>query len=167
MGRSQLKMLPPLARRMLGDPAIPSKSPAAAAHLLSLRLSSPACQLTRLNEIKRDYLGIFPNMGGGLPNSQNFCKLTKYFFVCQIHSEVLKHVLQRGGGDIWSILSPKVHLISFIPEKNIARIAKQPYLTSLLLSLSTAIKGCFSEYLFGQALSSQETPHQTYQTQIW
>ena len=33
-------------------------------------------------------------------NSQNFCKLTKYFFVCQIHSEVLKHVLQRGGGDI-------------------------------------------------------------------
>ena len=29
----------------------------------------------------RDYLGIFPNMreGGGLPNSQNFCKLTKYF----------------------------------------------------------------------------------------
>ena len=48
----------------------------------------------------RDYLGIFPNMGGGLPKSQNFCKFTKYFFVCQIHSEVLKHVLQRGGGDI-------------------------------------------------------------------
>ena len=51
----------------------------------------------------RHYLGIFPNMGwGGLPNSQNFCncKLTKYFFVCQIHFEVLKHVLQRGGGDI-------------------------------------------------------------------
>ena len=28
----------------------------------------------------------------------------RYFFsifvVCQIHSEVLKHVLQRGGGDI-------------------------------------------------------------------
>ena len=39
----------------------------------------------------------FPYRGGGLPNSQNFCKLTKYFFVCQIHSEVLKHVLQRGG----------------------------------------------------------------------
>ena len=49
----------------------------------------------------RHYLGIFPNMGGeGLPNSQNFCKSTKYFFVCQIHSEVLKHVLQRGDGDI-------------------------------------------------------------------
>ena len=49
----------------------------------------------------RDYLGIFPNIGGvGLLNSQNFCKLTKCFFVCQIHSEVPKHVLQRGGGDI-------------------------------------------------------------------
>ena len=48
----------------------------------------------------RDYLGIFLYRGGGLPNSQNLCKLTKYFFVCQIHSEVLKHVLQRGGGDI-------------------------------------------------------------------
>ena len=45
--------------------------------------------------------GNFSHIGGeGLPNSQNFCKLTKYFFVCQIHSEVLKHVLQRGGGDI-------------------------------------------------------------------
>ena len=46
-------------------------------------------------------LGDFSQHGGrGLPNSQNFCKLTKYFFACQIHSEVLKHVLQRGGGDI-------------------------------------------------------------------
>ena len=54
-----------------------------------------------LNQKKRYYLGIFPNNGGGgLPKSQNFCKFTKYFFVCQIHSEVLKHVLQRGGGDI-------------------------------------------------------------------
>ena len=53
-----------------------------------------------LKEKKRYYLGIFPNMGGGLPKSQNFCKFTKYFFVCQIHSEVLKHVLQRWGGDI-------------------------------------------------------------------
>ena len=62
--------------------------------------------------------GNFSHRGGeGLPNSQNFCKLTKCFFACQIHSEVLKHVLQRGGGDIWSILSPKVHLISFILEK--------------------------------------------------
>ena len=39
----------------------------------------------------------FPTWGGGLPKSQNFCKFTKYFFVCQIHSEVLKHVLQMGG----------------------------------------------------------------------
>ena len=29
-------------------------------------------------------------------SSQNFCKLTKCFFVCQIHFKVLKHVLQRG-----------------------------------------------------------------------
>ena len=39
----------------------------------------------------------FPTWGGGLPKSQNF------FFVCQIHSEVLKHVLQMGGSDILSI----------------------------------------------------------------
>ena len=51
-----------------------------------------------LKQKKRYYLGIFPNMeGGGLPKSQNFWKFTKYFFVCQIHSEVLKHVLQMGG----------------------------------------------------------------------
>ena len=49
--------------------------------------------------------------GGGLPKSQNFCKFTKYFFVCQIHSKVLKHVSQRWGGDMWSIPSIKVHLI--------------------------------------------------------
>ena len=42
----------------------------------------------------RDYLRIFPN-------SQNFCKLTKYFLVCQIHSEVLKHVLQKNYVIIW------------------------------------------------------------------
>ena len=67
----------------------------------------------------RDYLGIFPNMGrGGLPNSfKTFVNWPSIFFACQIHSEVLKHVLQRGGGDIWSISSPKVHLILFIPEK--------------------------------------------------
>ena len=42
--------------------------------------------------------GNFSQHGGrGLPKSQNFCKFTKYFFVCQIHSEVLKHVLQMGG----------------------------------------------------------------------
>ena len=52
----------------------------------------------RSQKKKRYYLGIFPNMGvGDLPKSQNFCKFTMYFFVCQIHSEVLKHVLQMGG----------------------------------------------------------------------
>ena len=36
---------------------------------------------------KRDFLGIFPKGGGeGLLNSQNFCKLTKLFLVCQNHS---------------------------------------------------------------------------------
>ena len=49
--------------------------------------------------------GLFGNFsqhrgGGGLLNSQNFCKFTKSFLVCQNHSEVLKHVLQWGGGDI-------------------------------------------------------------------
>ena len=45
-----------------------------------------------LKKFLRDYLGIFPNKGGGGPlNSQNFCKLTQVF--CQIHSEVQKHVL--------------------------------------------------------------------------
>ena len=34
----------------------------------------------------------FPTGGGGLPKSKNFCKFTKYFFVCQIHYEVLKYV---------------------------------------------------------------------------
>ena len=32
--------------------------------------------------------------GGGLPKSHFFCNLTKCFLACQIHSEVLKHVLQ-------------------------------------------------------------------------
>ena len=50
----------------------------------------------------RDYSEIFQNMGG----SSQFPIL-----VCQIHFEVLKHVLHTGGGNIWTILSPKVHLI--------------------------------------------------------
>ena len=37
-------------------------------------------------EKKRDFLGIFPKGGGGLLKSQNFCKFTKCFFVCQNHS---------------------------------------------------------------------------------
>ena len=51
-----------------------------------------------LKEKKTILFGNFSQHGGGgLPKSQNFCKFTKYFFVCQIHSEVLKHVLQMGG----------------------------------------------------------------------
>ena len=57
--------------------------------------------LGTFSEKKNDIIWeFFPTWGGGLPKSQNFCKFTKYFFVCQIHSEVLKHVLQRWGGDI-------------------------------------------------------------------
>ena len=71
---------------------------------------------------KRYFLGIFPKRGGGHPNSQNFCKITKSFLACQIHPKVLKHVFHTGGSNIWSILSIKVHLIlslsSSIREKN-------------------------------------------------
>ena len=56
------------------------------------------CNKVRTQKKITGLFGNFSHIGGeGLPNSQNFCKLTKYFFVCQIHSEVLKHVLQRGG----------------------------------------------------------------------
>ena len=37
--------------------------------------------------------GNFEKTGGGLPKSHFFCNLTKCFLACQIHSEVLKHVL--------------------------------------------------------------------------
>ena len=72
-----------------------------------------------LHDVLRDPLikntGLFGNFshigGGGLPNSQNFGKLTKYFFVHQIHSEVLKHVLQRGG----VVISDQFdHLLKFL-----------------------------------------------------
>ena len=43
--------------------------------------------------------------GGGLPDSQNFCKYTKSFLVYHIHSEALKHAFHTGGGNISSILS--------------------------------------------------------------
>ena len=47
------------------------------------------------------FFGNFSQRGGeGLLNSQNFCKLTKLFLVCQNHSQVPKHVLQQWGGDI-------------------------------------------------------------------
>ena len=44
---------------------------------------------------KREIVGILKKQrGGGLPKSHFFCNLTKWFLACQIHSEVLKHVLQ-------------------------------------------------------------------------
>ena len=48
--------------------------------------------------------GNFSQHGGGVfPNPKTFGNWPSIFFVCQIHSEVLKHVLQMGGSDILSI----------------------------------------------------------------
>ena len=53
------------------------------------------CLRGDIQKKQRDFLGIFPKEGGGgLFNSQNFCKFTKLFLVCQNHSQVPKHVLQ-------------------------------------------------------------------------
>ena len=54
---------------------------------------------------KRENVGILKkkNTGGGLPKSHFFCNLAKWFLACQIHSEVLKHVLQWEGSVIWSL----------------------------------------------------------------
>ena len=49
--------------------------------------------------------------GGGLPKSHFFCNLTKCFLACQIHSGVLKHVLQYGGSVIWSVWSLYVYFV--------------------------------------------------------
>ena len=47
---------------------------------------------------KRDYVGKFPNWGGGVwPKPTSWCLFTKLFLACQNDSEVLKHVLQKGG----------------------------------------------------------------------
>ena len=66
-------------------------------HTLTLQCSTNRKVRYALKEKKRYYLGIFPNMGGGLPKSQNFCKFTKYFFVCQIGPQMApngqKHVI--------------------------------------------------------------------------
>ena len=68
-------------------------------HWQSLVVIGRLIRLGTLSKKKNDIIWeFFPTWGGGLPKSQNFfCKFTKYFFVCQIHSEVLKHVLQMGG----------------------------------------------------------------------
>ena len=44
-------------------------------------------------EKKRLYVGIFPILGGGLTQTHFFCLFAKFFFACQNHPEVLKHVL--------------------------------------------------------------------------
>ena len=50
--------------------------------------------LGTLPQKKRENVGILKNQGWeGLPKSHFFCNLTKWFLSCQIHSEVLKHVL--------------------------------------------------------------------------
>ena len=68
-------------------------------HWQSLVVIGRLIRLGTLSKKKNDIIWeFFPTWGGGLPKSQNFfCKFTKYFFVCQIHSEVQKHVLQMGG----------------------------------------------------------------------
>ena len=43
---------------------------------------------------KRLYVGIFPILWGGLTQTHFFCLFAKFFFACQNHPEVLKHVLQ-------------------------------------------------------------------------
>ena len=48
----------------------------------------------------RYFWEFFPKWGGGHSISQFFCKITKSFLACQIHPKMLKHVLQRWGGDI-------------------------------------------------------------------
>ena len=51
-------------------------------------------------------MGKIPKLGGGVwPKPTSWCLFTKLFLACQNDSEVLKHVLQKGGGDIWSILT--------------------------------------------------------------
>ena len=47
---------------------------------------------------KRDYVGKIPKLGGWVwPKPTSWCLLTKLFLACQNDSEVLKHVLQKGG----------------------------------------------------------------------
>ena len=43
----------------------------------------------------------YKTRGGGFDDLQSFSKSAKCFFACQILSEVLKHVLLKGGGEAW------------------------------------------------------------------
>ena len=76
----------------------PSASPHPTRYPLEILNHPNTLDKVRCQKKKTILFGNFSQHGGGgLPKSQNFCKFTKYFFVCQIHSEVLKHVLQMGG----------------------------------------------------------------------
>ena len=84
----------------------------------------------RSQKKQRYYLGIFPNMGGGLPKSQNFCKFTKYFFVCQIHSEVLKHAWCHCLHKLCPVVH---HPLTTIQRKSLPRELKQLCVTETIL----------------------------------
>ena len=58
---------------------------------------------------EKNYGIIWEFLGGGLPNSQNFCKFTKSFLVCQIHFEVLKNVYIQG-----EVISDQFYHLKFI-----------------------------------------------------
>ena len=60
-------------------------------------------------------------ISGGLIQT-HFCLLTKLFMACQNDSEVLKHVLQKGGGDIWSILT--LNDVFFLGKMEKTRVAE-------------------------------------------
>ena len=63
--------------------------------------------------------GLFENFshhGGSLLNSKTFVNWPSVF--CMPNSFwAAKTCFTKGGGDIWSIFPPKVHLVFFIPEK--------------------------------------------------
>ena len=82
---------------------------------------TPVREKVGLPKKKTGFFGnFFQKGGGGHPNSQKCCKITKSFLACQIHPKVLKHVFHTEGSNIWSILSIKVYLIfsSSLREKN-------------------------------------------------
>ena len=63
-------------------------------NLAKLETFRPTALLVTSATKKWENVGILNKAGGGLPKSHFFCNLTKWFLACQIHYEVLKHVLQ-------------------------------------------------------------------------
>ena len=49
---------------------------------------------------KQDFFLTLSENGGVNPCQKTFVKNPKLFIACQIHPKMLKHVLQRWGGDI-------------------------------------------------------------------